>query len=144
MSEKPNKIIKGLKKGLGGVRLRIQGAKPLRSRSLLPSLSAGKVSGTANDLDISRTTPVSLNRNRQAEAMERGSLPSRPRENSEASSSQPRFTTPSQTAIPSIMINNGQAVEIGKVSGLTENRGPQSPNQEWVSLLPPLLVLSWN
>lgn len=132
MSEKPNKIIKGLKKGLGGVRLRIQGAKPLRSRSLLPSLSAGKVSGTANDLDISRTTPVSLNRNRQAEAMERGSLPSRPRENSEASSSQPRFTTPSQT------------VEIGEVSGLTENRGPQSPNQEWVSPLPPLLVLSWN
>ena len=64
--------------------------------------------------------------------MERGSLPSRPRENSEASSSQPRFTTPSQT------------VEIGEVSGLTENRGPQSPNQEWVSPLPPLLVLSWN
>lgn len=134
MSEKTNKLFKGLRKGLGGVRLRVQEANPFRSRSPSPSPSPRKAAGgTANDMGASRATSVSSHRNPQAEAVECESLPSSPRENSETCNPRPRSTPPSQTVTPLITINNSQAVESGGTSGLTGNRGPQSPNQEWLS-----------
>lgn len=141
MSEKTNKLFKGLRKGLGGVRLRVQEANLFRSRSPSPSPSPRKAAdGTANDMDAIRATSVSSNRNPHAEAVECESLPSRPRENSETRNPRPRSPPPSQTVTPFIMINNGQAVESGGTSSLAGNRGPQSPNQEWLSLLPPVLI----
>ena len=129
MSEKSNRLFKGFKKKLGDVQQRIQG---FRSRSPSPSSASREgTSGTANDPDVSRRTSVSSHRNPQAGEVERGSLPNRPPESNETSSSRPRSAPPSRTAVPSIVINgdDGQAVESGENSNLEKNPVPQSPNQ---------------
>ena len=131
--------MEGLKKRLKDVRLRVEIANPLRSRSPSPSPSPSArnaASETASDRGVSRADSVPLHQNLQTEATGHGSPPlgSRPRESSETSSTRPRPIPPSPTVTPSTAINDGQAVEDREIPSLTENRRPRSPDQEWVSL----------
>ena len=125
------KTRRSIKQELGVLGKRVAKVNPFRSRPSSPSpFSRNVASGTANDLNVSRATPVCSNRNSLAGAVERESLPNRPLESSGTRNSRPRSTPRSQTIIPPIVINNGLPGEGGDISNLKDDPGPQSPNQE--------------
>ena len=114
---------------------RMAKVNPFRSRPNSPSPSArNAASGTADGLDIRRAASVPSRRNSLTGAAEREYLPNHPLGGSGTSDTRPCSMPPLQVAIPPIVINDGRAGEDGEISNLKENPGPQSPNQEWVSL----------
>ena len=127
------KTRKSIKQELETLGQRMAKVNLFRSRSKSPSPSArNAASEAANDPDVRRATSVSSHRNSLAGAAVCESLPSHPLKSSGTSDTRPCSTSPSQTAVPLIVINGlAQAVDGEEITSLKENHGPQSPlNQQ--------------